>query len=119
MRTVDWGTAGVAIVVAALGIAGGYLVARWQARYGLEQWRRERLLEFCADLVAAGSKASGGGKTKWTFDEMNRLDHAIGCIRLLSEDLARPALNYQGAIFGVVRAVLNKESDLDAKSDAW
>jgi hypothetical protein len=52
----------VTLIVAAIGAAaafiGGFLNARFAARSNLAQWRRDRLLTFCVDLVSAGREIS-------------------------------------------------------------
>ncbi len=117
---VDWGTAGVAIVVAALGIAGGYFGARWRARSDLAQWQRERLLEFCADLLAAGGdlrdaswEIGQGNDVPYPAETMRNLAHAYACVTLLSQELSNFANRSATAYADLVRRAYAKAGNPD------
>jgi hypothetical protein len=86
----------IALVVAAIGagagFAGGYLSARWQARSNLEQWRRDKLLGFCSDLVAATAELTQFSNWNKPFPEekAQRMRITQKCVLLLSEELSTP-----------------------------
>ncbi len=105
--TVDLGTAVVTLIVAAIGVAagfiGGYLSARWQARNDLAQWRRDRLLQYCADLVAAGVQLSEYEDKEFPHEASTRLQHAKACVFMLSEELSDPAQGYLIATLELLR----------------
>jgi hypothetical protein len=91
----------VALIAAGAGFAGGYLGSRWQAESELAQWRRDQLLRFCADLLAAGAEATEaatdihmGSEVIYPKEMMRRFQHASGCVRLLTDELEEPALAY-------------------------
>jgi hypothetical protein len=118
---VSWEAAVVAIVVAAIGIGGVSVGARLQSRSSLAQWRRDRLLQFCADLVAAGRELVG---RRWETDDprryptetIQRLDHAVACVLLLGgQDLDKPAFAYQGAVLDALNAAIGPDSDSQKK----
>lgn len=95
----DWGTAGVAIVVALIAGPIGYFSAKWQGRNDLAQWRRDRLLEFSSDLLASGSElvdrgwdiVEQGEDVPYPTETMRKLGHAVACISLLSSELRKSA----------------------------
>jgi hypothetical protein len=114
--SVDIGTAAVTLGVAATGFVGGYFSARWQAGAAREQWRRERLLEFCADLVAAGRELVGlhweTKERRYPIEAVHRLDHAVACVLLLGgTDLDDPAFAYQSAVLDAINAQFAPDSD--------
>ena len=94
----DLGTAAVAIVVAAIAFIGGYYSSRWQARHALEQWRRERLLEFCSDLLAAGNEITDFAWESGPTATVQRMRRAFASILLLSEELGDAANAYVEAV---------------------
>jgi hypothetical protein len=116
---VDWETAVVAIVVAVIGIAGVYVGTRLQARTGLAQWRRERLLEFCADLLAAGRQLmdtgweieAKHGDVMYPIESTQQLGHAYACVTLLSDELNDSAHELVMAHMDLVRRAYAKAGD--------
>jgi hypothetical protein len=98
IRDVDWGTAIIAIVVAAIGFGGGYFSAQWQAHATRAQWRREQLLQYSGDLLSIVHETLNKAydlrrdKDVTVPDEMyRRLLHAYESVSLLSEELGVPA----------------------------
>lgn len=101
----------VALIAAAAGFAGGYLGSRWQAETNRAQWRRDQLLQFCADLLAAGGEVvdvanalKRGEKQDWPTDALRRVSHAYECISLLSRELSSLANNYRSAVLAHLAA---------------
>ena len=98
----DLGTAAVAIIVAIIAFVGGYYSARWQARHTLAQWRRDRLLQFCSDLMAAGNEivdfAWESRTSAYPNAQVQRMRRAFASILLLSEELADDANGYVHAV---------------------
>lgn len=122
----DWGAALVAIVVALIaataGFAGAYLGSRWQAATNLAQWRREKLLDYSSDLLAASNEMTAvigrieGGTADSASEEMHHLYQAYGAIALLSVDLqpaARSLVDAQRASLREVRTNEPKMDELD------
>jgi hypothetical protein len=103
-------TAIVALIVAAIGagagFVGGFLSARWQARNDLAQWRRDRLLTFCVDLVSAGRDLSvrlSKPEDPYPQELVQRLDDGVAGILLLAgQELDKLAFAYQSAVLDVV-----------------
>jgi hypothetical protein len=118
---VNAATAVVAIAVAIIGVTGGYLGARWRARTELAQWRRERLLEFCANLVAAGRELLWllveSGERRYPSETVRRFDHAVACVLLVGgTDLDTPVFAYQSAVLDAVNAALAADPQKQTKA---
>ncbi len=105
------------ILIALIGIigafVGGYFGARWQAGRNLAQWRRDRLLQFSSDLMAAGIEIENyartvhaGGQAESAIQAEDRLNHAFNCIKLLSSELDSNAFQYVRAILLVQNEAL-------------
>jgi hypothetical protein len=115
----DWGTAGVAIVVALIAGPIGYFSARWQARNDLAQWRRDRILEFSSDLLASGGELTDHGwdiveqgeDVPYPTEIMRKVQHAVACISLLSRDLRKPASDCAVAHAQVVKKAYEHAHD--------
>ena len=118
----SWGTAGVAILVALISagtaFAGGYLGSRWKASSDLAQWRRERLLQFCADFVAIGSEVTGlaalaDPKNASAFEAAyRRFDNALSCVLLVGGDvLDDVAFEYRMALLRLRREAAEGKGD--------
>lgn len=125
IRNVDVRTAAVTLVVAAIGAGagfiGGFLSARWQARNDLAQWRRDRLLQFCADLLAAGAEledvartAAGGEEVPYPREAFNHIRLARSRVMLLSEELGDIAFAFTKAAMEL--AVEGRRRPLDLQS---
>jgi hypothetical protein len=115
---VDWGTAGVAIVVALIAGPIGYFSARWQGRNDLAQWRRDRLLEFCTDLIASGGELvdlgwdiTEGQDVPYPVETMRKLQHAVARISLLSIELRKPSSNAATAYADVLKRAYEHAND--------
>lgn len=82
----------VTLGVAGIGFAGGFLSARWQAGNNLEQWRRDKLLGFCSDLLAATTDLTQLSDRGTAFPEAKweRLLNLEKCVLLLSDELSAP-----------------------------
>jgi hypothetical protein len=88
----------VALIAAGAGFAGGYYSAKWKAESDLEQWRREKLLAFCADFLAASGEIINVGQSIQDFKNppfpteiVGRFMQAHAGICLLSDQLAASA----------------------------
>jgi hypothetical protein len=96
---------GGATVGAAATLIGVYLGPQLQARHELAQWRRERLLELCSDLLVAGTDIVQIGfnrtKEKSPIEVENRLHYAYSGITLLSDELEDSALACRTASMAV------------------
>jgi hypothetical protein len=101
----NWGAALVAIVVALIaagaGFIGGYLGSKWNAETELAQWQRDRLLQYCSDLLAAageivdvGRDIQEGKQPPFPYEASRRMEHAVGGISLLSFQLHNPASDF-------------------------
>jgi hypothetical protein len=106
----------VAVIGAGAGFIGGYLSARWRTRSELAQWRRDRLLVFCADLIAAGRELLGQGweeeQRQYPTDAVRRLDQALALVLLLGgQDLDDPAFAYQGKVMDALNAAVALDGD--------
>jgi hypothetical protein len=118
---VGLGAALVAVVVAVIGAGagfiGGYLSAHWRARSDLAQWRRDRLLVFCGDLIAAGRELlgqgwEGEGQRGYPTETVRRFDGAVALVLLLGgQDLDDPTFAYQGKVMDALNAVVAPKSD--------
>jgi hypothetical protein len=124
----NWGAALVAIVVAliaaAAGFVGAYLGSRWQAKTNLAQWRREKLLEYCSDLVAGSNAMTAvigqieGGTADSASAEMHNLLQAYGAIALLSVELqpvAKTVVDAQVASLSEARTDEPMMDEVDAR----
>jgi hypothetical protein len=108
---VDWLIAiVVALIGAGAGFAGGYFGARWKAGTDLAQWRRDRVLEFCGDYLAAGDELKlvgvemkDGGNPSWPIAGIARLGQASGKLFLLSADLIEPVTAYNKALLELLK----------------
>lgn len=119
----DWGAALVAIVVAlvaaAAGFVGAYLGSRWQAKTNLAQWRREKLLEYCSDLVAGSNAMTAvigqieGGTADSASAEIHSLLQAYGAIALLSVELQPIAMTVVDAQMASLREARTDEPTMD------
>ncbi len=123
-------TFAAALVAAVLSFAGGYYGARWQANNNLEQWQREQLVQFCADLMAAGHEGDdytsakiAGGNPAYPAEAVSRMRHAFACIALVNQGLAGVAHEYRIAVLNEVIAaapgnpgVLTAEQQASAKT---
>jgi len=130
IASVEWATVAVALVVALIGagagFAGGYFGARWQAGTNLAQWRRDRLLQFCADLLAAGLELTDIGRGLLVgesyppnkMEATKRLEHAVSCVWLLSGELAEPARDYHHAVINLVKRKGRKLDDPELVAEA-
>ena len=114
----------VALIAAGAGFAGGYLGSRWQAESNLAQWRRDRLLQFCADLLAAGGEledlgraAAGGEVIPYPKEAFNRMRLARSRVLLLSDELGAIAFAYTRADMDFVMKGRKRPLDLDAFTD--
>lgn len=109
----------VALIGAGAGFAGGYFGARWQAGTNLAEWRRDQLLQFCADLLAAGREITDrSGLILAEFEEpradpepVTRIDHARACVELLSKELSDPAQEYCRAVVKAFAAAFAEPID--------
>jgi hypothetical protein len=104
------------IIVAGIAFAGGYFSAQWQARHALAQWRRERLLEFCSDLLAAGNEIIDvawdyAGGELYPTEETQRLQRAFASILLLSDELSDDARAYSDAVHDALAEVMKAIRD--------
>ena len=109
------------VVAAVIGLIGGYLIARVQARLDLAQWRRDRLLEFCADLLAAcnvigekGQDIVDGLDVPYPEEDMRELLHAQQCVRLLGRPIADSAYKCAVAYAAVLRDAYGKAGNPQA-----
>jgi hypothetical protein len=98
-----------AFVGAAIALIGTYIGPRLQAKAERAQWRRDRLLQFCADFLAAsgsvvevGRQIQDGKQPDYPVDAVGRLEHAYACICLLSDVLAESAHNHLVATVGLM-----------------
>ncbi len=114
----DFGTAAVTLAVAAVGFSGGFFSARWQAGTAREQWRRERLLEFCADLLAAGTELydlggviRAGDDVPYPAEAARKLMHSYQCVHLLSRELSPTANRCATAYMAVIRDAYGHAGD--------
>ncbi|MFI5282475.1 MAG: hypothetical protein ACHQ0J_05030 [Candidatus Dormibacterales bacterium] len=119
----EWTAVILAAVIGALAaFTGGYFGSRWQAESELAQWRRDQLLQICADVLAAGPQVMDSAtdvtptsKPPWPSEPVNRLMRAGSTIRLLSEDLYGPASAYSNAIL----AFLSEARATGGKSNSY
>lgn len=100
----------VALIAAAAGFAGGYFGSKWNAQTSLSQWQREQLLNYCADLVAAGQEIVQNGRDlqdgknpAFPLEAAQRLQHAQACIMLLSDKVGEPGQNYVIACLNILQ----------------
>jgi hypothetical protein len=127
------GTAVVTLIVAAIGAGagfiGGYLSARWRARNDLAQWRRDRLLTYCVDLISGGREISvrvWRPQDPYPQEAVQRLDDAVGGILLLGgQELDDLAFAYQSAVLdalndqlGVAARPQNAKPPLEVAANA-
>ncbi len=92
---------GAALIGAVAALGGVFFGSRWQARHELEQWRRDKLLQYCSDLLAAAREISGltmrilpGAEVQVPQEKLDQLYHLRWCILLLSEELSAPLQAY-------------------------
>lgn len=115
---------GVALIGAGAGFGGGFFGARWQARHTLAQLRRDRLLQFCADLLAAGGELLRANVVKvedrrYPVETMQRFAHAVACVVLLGgQDLDEPAFAHQDAVLAAFGEAVDPNSDPSKQDQA-
>jgi hypothetical protein len=119
---------GIVLISVVGSFVGGYFGARWKAGTDLAQWRRDRLLQFCADFLEAGKELidfayslEEGQPFQHPQDVDNRLLHAWARIRLLSEELGAYALKAQqdiSHVLAIAEATGELRQHLDAAIDA-
>jgi hypothetical protein len=112
-----------AVIGAVAAFVGGYFAGRWQARNTLAQWRRERLLQFCADLVAVGGELADLGRTapdRYPIEIAQRFRNAVACVLLLGgEDLSDAAFDYQEAVTAASGGRLAATEDRSKRDEAY
>jgi len=108
----------VALIAAAAAFVGGYSGARWQAQGNLAQWRRERLLQFCADLLAATREIAEycwelerGHATRDQNELHRRTELAYASISLLSDCLAARSYELNSAYLALLDEATSKKPD--------
>jgi hypothetical protein len=123
--SVGWATPLIAVVAALIAFVGGFFGARWQARNNLAQWRRDKLLEFCAGLLAAGAelddlgRASGGGEDlPYPKEAFNQTRLARSRVLLLSEELGFIAFDYTKMAMAFVLKGRQRPLDLDGFTES-
>src|SRR5689334_3467972 len=98
----DAGTALVGLGGGVIALGGVYLGSQWEAQRNLAQWRRERLLEFCSDLLAAGNEIVNVGwdvkASAFPEEAKQRLDRALSGILLLSDELSNDAFEFSETV---------------------
>jgi hypothetical protein len=98
----------------------------------MEQWRRDRLLQFCVDLVAACHDVTRDARTihdllfedpglepPYPHEQLQRMHAATATIRLLSQELDPLATTWIQAVLGVVQAAFRDDGTFEkAQGDA-
>lgn len=102
---------GAALIGATAALAGVFFGARWQAEGELAHWRRDRLLQFCSDFLAAGAEAidagwaiQGGDRAKYPQDAERKMRHFRACIFMLAPQLDDWADAYSKAVHELLTA---------------
>jgi hypothetical protein len=110
-------------VSALLGVLVG---SRQAAGTATAQWRRDRLLQFCADLLAAGDEVVTEARemeeereTKiprraYPAAAIHRLQHSLGCVRLLSAELSPVATYYVTSAIDVLTVAEGSGAEFNA-----
>lgn len=103
-------------LVPASALGGVWLGARLSTDQAATQWRRDRLLQFCSDLIAACHEViSRAGRIhdampeidaahdpQYPHDEVQRMQHAVGTVRLLSEGLEPFAFELEKSVMSLL-----------------
>lgn len=110
-----WLQVALSLVAPAAALIGVGLGSRLTASSAEAHWRRDRLLDFCAELIAAGQEASRESRKvadelaadpesqpPYPHEATEHLHRALGSVRLLSPGLADPAADYASAVIEVV-----------------
>jgi hypothetical protein len=123
-RRMDVGSVAVPLATALIGLIGGYVLAQVQGRLDLAQWRRDRLLQFCADLLAACNEVTdkaqdilNGEDVPYPREEMRRLMHAYQCVHLLSRELDKAASKCGTAHAALLRDAYGRAANPQADPD--
>lgn len=114
----------VALIAAAAGFAGGYFGSRWQAETALAQWRRDKLLQFCGDYLAAQKKLIDASWSRvddadveFPEETSNLMLQAHSSIRLLSTELEQFASACTKNTFAAWNAVAHGQGNIGMALD--
>ncbi len=108
-----WLQVALTLLVPAAGLAGVWLGSQLSAGSVREQWRRDRLLQFCIDLLAASHdvmaaargmheelQKDSSAEPPYPNEPIQRMQAAAATIRLPSHELDWPATNYISFVLG-------------------
>ena len=101
----------VAVIGAGAGFISGYLSARWLARNDLAQWRRDRLLQYCSDILTVSNELFAArpapgvpGNSTPPIETLRQLNRALYHVMLLGDELMGPANAYVDAAINVANS---------------
>ena len=121
-----WLQVALTLLVPAAGLGGVWLGGRLAAGTAQEQWRRDRLLQFCVDLIAACNDVTREARTihdllyvdpglepPYPNEQIHRMRAATATIRLLSQELEGPATNWTLFVMKVVQAAVRDDGTFE------
>jgi hypothetical protein len=121
-----WLQVALTLLVPAAGLGGVWLGHQLSAGSAQEQWRRDRLLQFCVDLIAACHEVTTEARTihdklyedpglepPYPLEQIQRMQAATATIRLLSQELDWPATNWTRFVVQVVNAAVQNDGTFE------